>query len=123
MIKGECHCGAVRWTFDGIPEKLTSCNCSICRRIAALWAYGTKGNVTVAAAPDATISYVQGDKSLAIHTCRVCGCTTHWQALAAEGPGPDNWRVAVNMRMADPVDYAAIRVRYFDGADTWTFLD
>jgi hypothetical protein len=120
MIKGECHCGAVRWAFDGVPEKLTSCNCSICRRIAALWAYGTLDNVTVFAAAEATIAYVQGDKLLAIHTCRTCGCTTHWLALAPEASG---WRIAVNMRMADPAAYAGIRVRQFDGADTWEFLD
>ncbi len=120
MIQGSCHCGAVRWEFGAIPDKLTSCNCSICRRIAALWAYGTLANVRVTADVNATLAYVQGDKMLSIHTCRTCGCTTHWQSLAPEG---DEWRIAVNMRMADPADYAGIRVRHFDGADSWEFLD
>jgi hypothetical protein len=120
MIDGSCHCGAVRWEFDGDSSRLTSCNCSICRRIGALWAYGTLANVTVTAAADATIAYVQGDKLLAIHTCRTCGCTTHWQSLA---PEDGEWRIAVNMRMADPAAYADIRVRQFDGADSWEFLD
>ena len=120
MIEGSCHCGAVRWVFDGIPEKLTLCNCSLCRRIAALWAYGNLDNITVTAAPDATNAYVQGDKLLAMHSCRTCGCTTHWVSLAAE---QGVWRIAVNMRMADPAAYAHIRVRHFDGADSWTYFD
>lgn len=120
MIHGSCHCGAVAWVFDGAPEKLTACNCSICRRIGGLWAYGTLANVTVIAAPDATNTYVQGDKTLATHSCRTCGCTTHWLALA---PQDGDWRIAVNMRMAEPADYAGIRVRHFDGADSWTYLD
>jgi hypothetical protein len=120
MITGSCHCGAVSWTFDGVPEKLTNCNCTLCRRIGGLWAYGDVDTVKVIAAADATIAYVQGDKSLATHSCRTCGCTTHWQGLV---PDDGVWRMAVNMRMADPAAYAGIRVRHFDGADTWTFLD
>ena len=120
MIAGSCHCGAVRWEFDAVPGKLTDCNCTICRRIAGLWAYGTLNTVSVMAAPDATIAYVRGDRTLAYHSCRTCGCTTHWLALA---PEDGEWRIAVNMRMADPADYAGIRVRHFDGADSWTYLD
>ena len=49
MIEASCHCGAVRLEIAQRPERLTSCNCSICRRLGALWA----GTVTlVAAHPD-----------------------------------------------------------------------
>jgi len=34
MIRGTCHCGAVEWRFEGIPESATACNCTVCRRIA-----------------------------------------------------------------------------------------
>ena len=39
MIEGSCHCGAVRWSFDGTPEAATACNCTVCRRYGVLWAY------------------------------------------------------------------------------------
>ena len=39
MIEGACHCGAVRWQFDGMPDGATACNCTVCRRYGALWAY------------------------------------------------------------------------------------
>jgi hypothetical protein len=39
-MKGTCHCGNVTWTLDTPPESVTACNCTICRRYGALWAYG-----------------------------------------------------------------------------------
>jgi len=91
-----------------------------CRRYAALWAYGTRESVTITAEADATIAYVHGDRTLAFHSCRVCGCTTHWAGLA---PHDGEWRIAVNMRMADPAAFADIPVARFDGAVTWSHLD
>ena len=120
MIAGTCHCGAVGWEFDGVPDKLTSCNCSICRRISGLWAYGTRENIRIRAAQGTVREYIQGDKTLAYCTCQTCGCTTHWASLTDDGPAT---RIAVNMRMADPKDWADVRVRHFDGADSWEFLD
>jgi hypothetical protein len=65
-----------------------------------------------------TDTYVWGDRTLAFHRCKVCGCHTHWWPLQ-----PDNDRMGVNARLMAPDVYAAARVRPFDGADTWKFLD
>lgn len=65
-----------------------------------------------------TISYARGEKNLTFHTCKTCGCTTHW-ANVKEPTG----HIAVNLRMADPDVIAKVPVRHFDGAETWTFLD
>jgi len=43
MIEGSCHCGAVRWTFEGQPDGATACNCTVCRRYGVLWAYDYEG--------------------------------------------------------------------------------
>ena len=42
MIRASCHCGAVVMEADSQPRSVTACNCSICRRYAALWAYYTR---------------------------------------------------------------------------------
>jgi hypothetical protein len=118
MLSGSCHCGAIRWSYEGTPEKLTDCNCSMCRRVAGLWAYGTEETITVTGGP--LIRYLQGDRSLAFCSCATCGCTTHWEPVEGE---PGGRRMAVNVRMADPAEWAGIRIRRFDGADTWAFLD
>lgn len=116
-ITGTCHCGAVSYEFRHTPKRTTSCNCSICRRLGALWIYAPVSEITVTGP---TNSYVHGDKSLAFHTCQTCGCTTHWENLS---PSEDDAYMAVNLRLADPDVIAAVSVRHFDGADTWTFLD
>lgn len=51
--------------------------------------------------------------------CRTCGIATHWEPLVSN---TDN-RHGVNLNNLDPARLAQMRVRRFDGADTWTFLD
>jgi hypothetical protein len=115
-IQLSCHCGGVRFTAPRPPEQLTSCNCSICRRLGGLWAYYRPDEVVFEA--KATQTYIQGDRTLANHRCVTCGCTTHWEPL-----DPTLDRMGVNARMMDPAVIADVRVRRFDGADTWTWLD
>lgn len=114
---GECHCGAVQFAVEDTPRWLTRCNCSICRRIGALWFHTTPTNVTVTAAEDMLAGYSTGDKILEIMRCKNCGCTTHWVPLNGDD------RMAVNMNMVDPMTIKDDRIRHFDGADTWAFVD
>jgi hypothetical protein len=115
MIQASCHCGAVTIEVPRAPTELTSCNCSLCRRLGGLWCYFPPAEVRVAGA---TATYVWGDKSLATHRCTVCGCITHWSPL-----DPKLDRMGVNARLMDPAIVAAARIRRIDGADTWQFLD
>ena len=118
MHPGACHCGAVKFELSESPEKLVDCNCSICRRLAALWGHVPISAVTVKSEPEATIAYIHGDKMLAFHTCKNCGCTTHWSSLTDDGE-----HMAVNFRMCEPEDVANFQIKKFDGANTWQFLD
>jgi len=117
-VSATCHCGAVRVTIPGPPEKATQCNCSLCRRVGGLWSYYRLGEVTVEAGDDALAAYVWGDRSLQNWRCRHCGCATHW--TPAEGQNFD--RMAVNLRLFDPEALGRFRIRQFDGADSWTYV-
>lgn len=119
MLNGSCHCGAVTIEIPTKPMRATSCNCSLCRRLGALWAYYPWGTVQVAGHPEHTQSYIQGDKKLRTVRCVHCGCATHWEPLTPEPEATHG----VNLNMFDPALAASVRVRRFDGADTWTFLD
>lgn len=119
MIDGSCHCGAIRYTATEKPEWLTRCNCSLCRRTAGLWAHSTREKIKLSYAKEDAIHYVWGDKCLATVSCKHCGSTTHWENL---DPAPTA-RMAVNFNMADPAVVKGFRVRLFDGADTWEYLD
>lgn len=118
MLIGSCHCGAVRIQVPRKPRRLTSCNCSICRRQAGLWGFYEPSQVTVTARKGALDRYVWGDKCLSLCRCATCGCVTHWLPIA-----PDLNRMGVNFRNFDPSAIESIRVRRFDGAETWKFLD
>lgn len=119
MHEGSCHCGAVRLTLPSTPEVGTRCNCSLCRRIGGPWVYYEYGSVRIEGHPQATAEYIQGDKTLRTIHCRTCGCVTHWEPLLPT-PGA---RHGVNLGNFDPALIAAVRVRRFDGAETWRFID
>lgn len=119
MIRGSCHCGAVTFELSETPKWLTECNCSICRRIGALWAHASIEKIKLRYPKDGTIDYVCGDRTLVTKSCKTCGCTTHWENLK----DPENGHMAVNCRMADPKEIADLRIRRFDGAEKWEFVD
>lgn len=119
LFSGSCHCGSVHFQISKAPKWLTDCNCSLCRRLSPLWAHIDIDSVTISAAENATIAYVHGDKTLAVHSCRICGSTTHWENLVDKKSG----QMAVNFRMCATFDIEKFQIRKFDGADTWTFLD
>lgn len=121
-MKSTCHCGTVSTTLASRPDKLTECNCSACWKFGALWAHAPIKDVTIDAPKGATLVYIRndGDGDIGFHSCKICGCTTHWENLKPEGEVP---HMAINARLANRSEIEGIRIRHFDGADTWKFLD
>lgn len=119
MIKTTCHCGAVSIAIPRAPEAVTNCNCSICRRYGALWAYYDSAEVRVDAAPQALDEYRWGDESLAFVRCRTCGCMTHWRPLHNRRKST---RMGVNVRNFEPANLGPFRIRFLDGAGTDALL-
>lgn len=119
MPTAVCHCGAVSVDVPDVPETLTDCNCSLCRRTGALWAYYTLASVRFSGHPDQTEAYLWGDKMLRTVRCKNCGIVTHWEPVDTEAGG----RMGVNARNFAPSELENVRVRRFDGANTWQFLD
>ena len=116
-IEATCHCGQVRLEIGAELNEVTDCNCSICRRYGALWAYFTPRQVRVIAPAGATETYMWGDRMIRFHRCKSCGCITHWTAVDETVP-----RMGVNARLMAPEIVAKARVRRIDGADTWKEL-
>lgn len=115
MIESSCVCGAVRLAITHAPDELVDCNCSICRRYAALWAYYSLKDVIVPGG--LTDTFMQGPKKIEFHRCKICGCVTHWS------PKDQRDRMGVNARLMEPEAVARARVRHLDGANTWKYLD
>ncbi|MEI5681525.1 MULTISPECIES: GFA family protein [unclassified Mesorhizobium] len=114
MVETSCHCGAIRLEVETAPVEVTDCNCSICRRYGALWAYYKAHQVRRVSPAGTTDIYKCNDRKNEFHRCASCGCVTHW--------AKDD-RVGVNARLMAPEILARAKVRHLDGADTWKFLD
>lgn len=117
MIRGSCHCGAVNWSFNGMPEGATACNCTVCRRYGTLWAYDYEGEGIHVSGP--TQAYVRG-KAIEFHFCPNCGCVSHWRAQTQGEDG--RRRIAVNLRLTEPGPIAQVPIDHFDGLDTFDDL-
>ena len=105
---GACHCGAVELAMDGEPAEVAECNCSLCRRVGALWHYCAPSQLRVTGD---LAGYVQGDRTLITWRCSNCGKVTHWTAL-----DPSYARVGVNLRLFDPRLWQDLPRKLIDGA-------
>ncbi len=114
MLKGSCHCETVKWVYDVPLESVTACNCTLCRRYGALWAYGhlnqgiqISGN---------TKSYERNAKHNGFHFCTNCGCICYYLANKKNDAG--HFRIAVNLRMIDdPKLIETLPIDHFEGLD------
>ena len=118
MIEGACHCGKVRWTFEGTPESATACNCTLCRRYGVLWIYDYENERIHVSGP--TRTYAWGDRTIGFHFCPDCGCMAYWRALNPRDDG--RRRIAVNVRLSEPDAVASIPVNHLDGLQSWKNL-
>jgi hypothetical protein len=113
-LKGACHCGAVTWTFEGMPESATACNCTLCRRYGVLWIYDYEGERIAVTGP--TTSYSRNDLAvpayLEIRFCATCGCVVCWRSLTVED---GRRRIAVNLRLTEPGAVGHVTIRRVDG--------
>ena len=119
MIEGSCHCGNIKWSYEKPLERATACNCTLCSRYGALWAYGyLNEGITILGS---TKSYARGRKINGFHFCESCGCVGYYLANGKDEKG--RLRIAVNLRMAnDPAKIAALPVEHFDGFDKFVDL-
>jgi hypothetical protein len=117
MLRTSCHCGAVKVEVARRPNAITECNCSICRRYGARWAYYARKSTRITAAAKALKSYARGRRLYFDH-CRRCGCVVLYRPIESVGAAD---RLGINMRLIeDPDTLKNIRVQRFDGAKSWT---
>ncbi len=121
MLTGTCHCGQLGWTFNGMPESATACNCTLCRRYGVLWIYDFEGEGIRLTGPSAT--YTRADApnpALEIHFCGRCGCVTSWRGLSVGSDG--RRRIAVNIRLTEPGPLQHLPIDHFDGLERFDDL-
>jgi len=119
MPSASCHCGAISLTVPSRPEYLVDYNCSICRRYGALWAFYESATVKLVGHPESTTAYIWGQRSIQTMHCKICGCVTHWEPITSEA----GTKFGINMRNFQPAVTAGVRIRKFDGAESWAYVE
>jgi hypothetical protein len=121
MLQGACHCGELTWTFAGMPESVTACNCTLCRRYGTLWIYDYEGEKVALAGPRTVYTRADNPRpALEIHFCPRCGCIGAWRGLRVDEQG--RRRMAVNLRLSEPGPVAHLPIDHFDGLDAFDDL-
>ncbi|KXL51202.1 hypothetical protein M433DRAFT_73388 [Acidomyces richmondensis BFW] len=105
-VKATCHCGAVTIQTPSRPREINECQCTICRRYGAAWAYYDPNEIRISVASGSpTKKYVWGDREIEFHFCSVCGCVTHWKSVQ------ESREMGVNTRMMDPDEVRTVSRR------------
>lgn len=115
MLELACQCGDVRVKMATLPGFVHDCNCTLCSKTGALWAYYHPDEVNVVGH---TANYQRRDRpqpSVAIHFCPTCGATTHFTLTPAAIAQHGDVQRGVNMRLADERDLAGVELRFPDG--------
>lgn len=110
--EGGCHCGAVRYHVTTNLEHMFDCNCSRCRRVAAV----------MTAVPASDFVLERGEQSLTLYQfnhhaiehlfCKVCGIQSFSRGTSANGP-----TVVVNVGCLDGVALVdRSTITHYDGA-------
>src|SRR5690348_8149088 len=99
-LTGSCHCGAATWTLTGDPGSITACNCTLCRRYGALWAYDYEGERVAVSGTTSTYRRHKETPALEVVFCSTCANVLAWRALRLDED--DRRRMAVNIRLASP---------------------
>jgi len=119
-IKGKCYCGATSFEIDALPESVTACTCSFCSRTGALWAYYAPGEVRFTRLEHDGLFAPNLNRH---HFCTVCGITTFGESptwdLETRQPDLTHMKLAINARLLDDIDLAAIRHETIDGRNLW----
>jgi hypothetical protein len=115
MLKLWCLCGQVRIEVAKRPDFVNECNCMLCSKSGAQWAYFHPSDVSVVGTTTGYRREDKADPAAEIHFCAQCGSTTHFiltpSAVAKFGTS----QIGVNVRLADGKDLAGIELRYPDG--------
>ena len=108
---GSCHCGAVAFNVEVDPEQALKCNCSLCTKLGAVWAFAPKSRFALRSGAAEQGDYQFGKKRLHHRFCSQCGIESYAEATAPDGTPS----VGINLRCLEGVEVDKLSPRPFDG--------
>ena len=115
MLKVSCICGRVRVEASKRPDFINECNCSLCGKSGARWAYFHPSDVVVVGETHGYRRTDKDDPGAEVRFCPNCGSTTHFVLTESAVARFGDVQIGVNARLADERDLAGVELRYPDG--------
>lgn len=115
MLNLTCLCGRVSIEVAKRPDFINECNCTLCSKSGARWAYLHPGDVHVSGVTRHYSRQDKDDPAAEVHFCETCGSTTHFTLTPSAIARFGNVQTGVNMALADERDLAGVELRYPDG--------
>ena len=109
--EGGCHCGRVRYQASSDLAQIVDCNCSVCIKRGAMWAFVKAPQFKLVQGDDALTDYQFGKKKIHHLFCPSCGVGSFSRGLAPNG----DETFAINVNCPDDVDVATLKLMPFDG--------
>jgi len=110
-LTGGCHCGAIAYTVEVDPAGAIKCNCSICSKLGAVWAFAPKSKFHLTKGEGKLGDYQFSKHVLHHRFCPNCGIESY-----AEGKGPDGAEMAgINLRCVEGMDVDKLKPKAVDG--------
>lgn len=104
-----------------MPESVTACNCTLCRRYGTLWIYDYEGErIDVRGSYRSYTRVDRSDPVLEILFCPTCAAVVSWRGLKTEPDG--RRRIAVNLRLTEPAPVQHLPIDHFDGLHSFDDL-
>ena len=110
-----CLCGQVRVTVTKRPDFINECNCTLCSKFGARWAYFHPSEVAVEGTTQGFSRADKEDPAAELQFCARCGVTTHFTLTSSAAAKFGNTQLVVNMRLVDDAELAGVELRYPDG--------
>ena len=118
MLRGSCHCGAVKFQVQTDPESGASrCNCSVCTKLGAMGAI-VKPEAFELLCDEAELGmYEWGAKISKRFFCKECGTHCYGHGHLAEVGGD---YVSFSYNTIDDFEITSLKVVHWDGRhDNW----
>jgi hypothetical protein len=115
MLKLSCLCGQVRLAMSKRLDFINECNCLLCGKSGARWAYVHPSEVAVEGATRGFSRSDKADPAAEVRFCETCGSTTHFVLTPSAVARFGDVQMGVNMRLADEGDLAGVELRFPDG--------
>ena len=115
MLSLSCLCGHVHVETARRPDFIHECNCTLCRKSGARWAYFYPSEVTLVGTASGWSRQDKEEAGALVQFCATCGATTHFTLTDGIVAKFGNSMMGVNMALAEESDLAGIELRFPDG--------